>query len=197
MKRRLLISTAFVVVVGYILLNMFWPSWQFALTTPTPPTDALGRYIPPTSSNTQHCVSRNGLPDPTCTPGAVNPDVTQANIHQTICTKGYTKSIRPPVSYTNDLKRKQMVVYGFAGPLADYEEDHQIPLEVGGDPTNPANLWPEPHRPSPGSFDKDHVENYLNDQVCRGAMSLARAQQLIATDWVRVYRAVGPSITRY
>src|SRR5690242_17427199 len=39
------------------------------------------------------------LPDPNCTPGVTNPDVTQDNLDSTICARGYTKTIRPPVSY--------------------------------------------------------------------------------------------------
>ena len=33
--------------------------------------------------------------------GALNPDVTQSNIHQTICIAGYTKQVRPAASFTN------------------------------------------------------------------------------------------------
>jgi len=36
------------------------------------------------------------LPNSHVTPGALNPSVTQANIHSTICVRGYTKTIRPP-----------------------------------------------------------------------------------------------------
>jgi hypothetical protein len=44
-------------------------------------------------------------PDPETTPGVINPEVTQANIQQTICVKGWTTTIRPPASYTNSLKK--------------------------------------------------------------------------------------------
>jgi hypothetical protein len=36
------------------------------------------------------------LPDPSLTPGAINPEITQQDIHQTVCVKGFTKMIRPP-----------------------------------------------------------------------------------------------------
>ena len=52
------------------------------------------------------------LADPLRTPGVLNPDVTQGNIRSTICRHGWTATIRPPVDYTNDLKRKQMRQYG-------------------------------------------------------------------------------------
>jgi hypothetical protein len=106
-------------------------------------------------------------------PGVLNPDVTQANIKSTICVQGWTKTIRPPTSYTNALKRKQMREYGVGGSLSDYQEDHLISLELGGHPTDPRNLWPEPY---PRASEVDSIENELNAQVCSGDLSLESAQ---------------------
>ena len=44
------------------------------------------------------------LPDPICTPGSYNPDVTQSTIGSTTCVSGWTATIRPSTSYTNALK---------------------------------------------------------------------------------------------
>ena len=112
--------------------------------------------------------------DPTRTPGVLNPDVTQANIRSTICRRGWTRTIRPPTEYTNELKRKQMRQYGEPGSLSDYQEDHLISLELGGDPTDPRNLWPEPY---PRAAEVDRIENELNAEVCSGQLTLAQAQQ--------------------
>jgi hypothetical protein len=114
------------------------------------------------------------LADPLRTPGVLNPDVTQANIRSTICRHGWTATIRPPVEYTNGLKRKQMRQYGETGSLSDYQEDHLISLELGGNPTDSRNLWPEPY---PRASDVDRIENDLNAQVCSGQVTLAQAQQ--------------------
>ena len=114
------------------------------------------------------------LADPVRTPGVLNPDVTQANIRSTICRHGWTATIRPPTAYTNDLKRKQMRQYGETGSLSDFQEDHLISLELGGDPTDPRNLWPEPY---PRASDVDRIENDLNAQVCSGRLTLAQAQR--------------------
>jgi hypothetical protein len=54
-----------------------------------------------------------GEPDPKLTPGAFNPDVTQATIRQTICVSGWTATIRPSCAYTTALKRRQIVEYGY------------------------------------------------------------------------------------
>ena len=112
--------------------------------------------------------------DPRHTPGVVNPDVTQANIASTICTHGWTRTIRPPTSYTNALKLKQMRDYGVGGSPQDYQEDHLISLELGGHPTDARNLWPEPY---PRAAEVDSIENELNAKVCSGAMSLDQAQR--------------------
>lgn len=127
------------------------------------------------------CYMRGQLPDPVCTPGAVNPAVTQDNLPQTICRSGYTKTVRPPVSYTNKLKAEQMRAYGFTDDIRNHEEDHLVPLEVGGAPSDPKNLWPEPGN-SPNA--KDNIENLLHDAVCSGRISLQAAQQRIMDNWV-------------
>lgn len=114
------------------------------------------------------------LADPTRTPGVLNPNVTQANIRSTICKRGWTATIRPPVSYTNALKVKQMRQYGETGSTSDYQEDHLISLEMGGSPTDPRNLWPEPY---PRASQMDQIENQLNSEICDGQLTLAQAQQ--------------------
>ena len=112
--------------------------------------------------------------DPVRTPGVLNPDVTQANIRTTICKSGWTRTVRPPVEYTNALKRKQMRLYHELGPASAYQEDHLVSLELGGNPTDPRNLWPEPY---PRAAAVDAIENELNAKVCSGALTLADAQR--------------------
>src|SRR5512140_890205 len=114
------------------------------------------------------------LADWRLTPGVLNPAVTQATIRSTICVRGWTRTVRPPVSYTNDLKRKGLREYGLRGPPSAYQEDHLISLELGGDPTDPRNLWPEPY---PRATTVDQTENELNAAVCSGRLTLAEAQR--------------------
>ena len=148
-------------------------------TTAAPVAPAKPAYVPAQSGV---------LPDHSRTPGAIDPAVTQANIGSTICRAGgYTSSVRPSESYTNALKREQLASgYAYRGDMnpADYEEDHLISLEIGGAPSNPLNLWPEPYAGTDGSRTKDVVENELHKEVCDGAISLATAQHEIATNWV-------------
>jgi hypothetical protein len=114
------------------------------------------------------------LPNPALNPGEINPNVTQANIDRTICVRGWTKTVRPPTSYTNALKLEQMKTYRLSGVPADYQEDHLISLEMGGSPTDPRNLWPEPY-PRAGVVDK--IENELNAKICSGQLTLTQARE--------------------
>lgn len=133
------------------------------------------------SSSSAVCHINGVLPDTKCTPGSVDPRVTQANIHQTICVSGYTKTVRPSSSYTSKLKIEQIQEYGYTDTsTSDYEEDHLISLELGGSPDDVKNLWPEPGA-SPNT--KDKTENQLHSLVCDGSMTLADAQVRIATNW--------------
>jgi hypothetical protein len=116
------------------------------------------------------------LPDKRRTPGALNPKVRRSTIKKTICKSGWTKTIRPPVAFTNALKIKQMVLYEETGLPSTYEEDHLIPLELGGAPRNPKNLWPEPRSQSKLS---DPLETKLKRKVCRGLLQLAKARAAI------------------
>lgn len=138
-----------------------------------------------------------GDPNPLFTPGATNPAVTQATIGKTICVSGWTATIRPPSSYTTNLKQQQIVIYGYRDhALADYEEDHLISLEIGGAPRDPKNLWPEPYTVklsdgrSVGARVKDLIENRLHALVCGGQITLVAAQREIASDWISAWFAL-------
>jgi hypothetical protein len=133
------------------------------------------------------------LPDPRCTPGALNPKVTQRSIGATICRSGYSESVRPTESITEAEKRGSLRAYGDTRPLHDYEYDHLVPLEIGGAPNAPRNLWPEPGAsPNP----KDRLENRLHALVCERRMSLAAAQLALARNWVAAYRRDLPTPSR-
>jgi hypothetical protein len=122
-------------------------------------------------------------PDPQCTPGALNPAVTQASIQRTICVTGWTSTVRPPESVTEPEKRASMSAYGARGPLSAYEYDHFVPLQLGGAVNDPRNLWPEPGAsPNP----KDSVESDLRSEACAGNMTLADAQRAIVSDWTKL-----------
>lgn len=132
------------------------------------------------------------LPDPACTPGALNPDVTQSTIDSTICVSGWTSTIRPSSTYTNQLKVQGIADYGYSDTsLSDYEEDHFLPLELGGAPKDPKNLWPEPRYGDQNSYSKDSVENAVKKAVCAGQVTLSDAQNAMLTDWTTAESVLG------
>jgi hypothetical protein len=157
--------------------------------------DATG-IVPPTNAGGS-ADRLPGEPDPSLTPGALNPAVTQATIHSTICVSGWTATIRPSESFTNALKVEQIGQYGYSDTkTSSYEEDHLIPLELGGAPADPRNLWPEPYtialadgRPT-GARTKDPFETKLKTEVCAGTLTLAQAQSEIGDNWVHAYYAI-------
>ena len=138
-----------------------------------------------------HCRTRDGgqLPDPRCTPGSVDPAVTQANIGSTICRSGYTAKVRPSSPQTT--KAKYDIAYpAYKIPQGDTSElDHLVSLELGGS-NDITNLWPKVGKiPNP----KDKVENALHRAVCDGQVSLRSAQRAIASDWETAEARLGLS----
>lgn len=132
--------------------------------------------------------SQSFLPDPQLTPGAVNLDVTQVNLSETVCVPGWTKSIRPKNPYIDKLKREQMRVLNLPGATDNYREDHRVPLCAGGHPSDPRNLWPQPLEGQWRDADKNMLEASVCRQLCRGDITLEQAQAyFLLRDWTKVY----------
>ncbi len=140
----------------------------------------------------QTCHMRGPLPDSRCTPGVLNPDVTQATIGVTICTPGWAAAQRPSTSVTDRIKRERIAVYGMANvDPKTLELDHLAAIEIGGALADPANLWPQVFDGPLGAHTKDVVETATKTAVCRGEMSLTDAQRKMVTDWVALGRELG------
>lgn len=132
------------------------------------------------------CHINGNLPDPQCTPGGIDPAVTPDNVLRTICTSGWTATVRPSTTDTNKAKALEYRVYNIpSGTLS--ELDHLVPLELGGS-NDISNLWPEA-----GSIPnaKDKVENDLHAAVCQNRTTLGTAQQAIATNWQTAEHVLG------
>jgi len=100
------------------------------------------------------CHARQGangvLPDPACTPGAVDPNVTDATLESTVCRRGgYTSTVRPPTSVTNSeafgagrlrAERRALGVRA-RPPGAPRVGGHS---QQCGEPLAPAGILPEP-----------------------------------------------------
>lgn len=152
-----------------------------------------------TAPNDSACKARQKkghlLPDPKCTPGAVNSTLTLAVLKnpdfRTDCVRNKATSA--------DEKAK---TYGWykqdkpednRGQNQTCELDHLVPLYLGGADTL-ANIWPQcgPDGVALNARyfkEKDKVELYLGEQVRKGAMSLKKAQKGIAKDWTQYIAA--------
>lgn len=175
-----------ILALGLISMGGLFLSQKNSQTAQTPTISVTPTPVPQTltlspRTKTTNCQAQNGLPDKACTPGAVFATTTKDQV----CTPGYSKSVRDVGS---ELKAEVYKEYGITShQTGEYEVDHLISLELGG--TNDiSNLWPEAADPKPGFHEKDQVENYLNQQVCSGAISLQQAQQEISTNWLQVYQ---------
>jgi hypothetical protein len=110
----------------------------------------------------------------------VIPWITQSNIQSSICIRGFTRSIRPPVSVTNEIKHRKLEAAGMPFSAADTKLDHIIPLALGGAPDDERNLALQGNAES---HDKDRVELCLARTVCAGRITLAEAQSAIWSNW--------------
>jgi len=114
-------------------------------------------------------------------PLPTNQAVTQDNIGETICVRGFTKTIRPPVEITNSIKVRLLAERGLPPESSDdYKLDHRINLSIGGAPSDPRNLMLQPNA---NSHDKDRVELCLSRSVCAGRITLQQAQSAIWNNW--------------
>ena len=168
-------------------------------TSPEPPTTVQAAVRTPPSPHTV----KNGysvIPRHDLTPGAIDGRVTQANIAKTICTDEWDDQNRPSASFMTPTKTKQIAVYGYSTyAIENFELDHLVPIELGGDPTAIPNLWPEPwearqERLVPrgwGAETKNALENKLHRAVCAGELPLAEAQRAVAGDWIAVANRYG------
>lgn len=155
------------------------------------PTDTAAAGPSPSAWNV-------GLPRRDITPGAINPAATQATLAMTVCSPGWAGALRPPSAYTGALKVAQLFEYGYADrDPTHYQEDHLVPLELGGAPRDPRNLWPQPNDvtladgTAIGSKEKDDLEDVLHEKVCAGEMTLSDAQLAIARDWLKAWQDAG------
>jgi hypothetical protein len=131
------------------------------------------------------------VPDPKCTPGAVNPSVTLIVLKNP---SFRTECVRNCATSEGE-KNATYQQYGILHPPSNTgtsqvcELDHLISLELGGADTI-ENIWPQcgPNQvPLAKRYfkQKDAVENYLAEQVKTGKMKLEKAQTGIAADWTQ------------
>jgi len=147
--------------------------------------------LPPSQGCTTRTSNGFPIPDPNCTPGAINPTLTIEVLRD----PGFTDRCVRDAATNEEEKATTYEWYNLPHPSDNSGEnqicelDHLISLELGGADTLD-NIWPQ-CGPSgvvlPQRFfkEKDTVENFLAMQVKEGRMELSEAQKSIATDWTQ------------
>ncbi len=151
------------------------------------------RSVPAPQAHACRTGLKNGLPvpDPNCTPGAINPTASLAVLtdpeFKTGCERDQGSSA--------ELKKKTYAFYDLeeprenSGPNQTCELDHFISLELGGSDMLD-NIWPQ-CGPDGVALDqrffklKDTVEDFLAWLVKYKKIDLALAQRCIAGDWTQ------------
>lgn len=141
------------------------------------------------------------LPDATLTPGALDPEVMQSNIKESICKAGHftwTEGHMPPRSFLEKTEKEQISAYGYLDAnTKHYQMDHLIPLSLGGSPTDAKNIWPQPLISKWSARRKDYVEGILHERVCKGEIGLSQAQEEIRSNWIAAYEKYVGSADRH
>jgi hypothetical protein len=122
-----------------------------------------------------------------------NTDVSAATLAQTVCTPGYTRSVRPSTVFTNGIKKRLMRQQGldFDTQKGEFELDHIVPLALGGHPRNLENFALQRWEGHGGAKRKDRLEVKLQCLVCSGAVPLEVSQDAIWLDWQIAYSTYG------
>ena len=178
--------------LGLILACAATSAWAQQQNCPSGVDSTASMPLTPATSQA-NCTTQMAdgypIPDPACTPGAVNPTVTRAILQGG---EFRTRCERDTATAAHE-KATTYAAYNIAHPANNTgrnqvcELDHLISLEIGGADTLD-NIWPQ-CGPDGVELDqryfkiKDNVENYLAAEVRAGDISLACAQHGIAANW--------------
>ncbi len=194
-------STRLLLTAGILLLIVLAAATLWWRYTKNNRESAL-YYDPPARTKTSGCVIKHALPDPGCTPGAVDKSATV----EIICGRS-TKEVR---NTSRSIDKATFAAYGVSrNDGVKRENDHLISLELGGADNDIANHFPQPYEDSEklirgelsdnelGAHAKDKVENWFHQRLCDqknkvprpGARELLPVlQKQMAVNWVLAYR---------
>ena len=163
---------------------------------------ASAPYVAPDGRTVPQLIAAHVLPDPAVVTGIQNPAVNQGNIRTTVCVANWTKTVRPPTSYTDKL-RAQLTPPGHKP--SDGEGDHAWPIEDGGMPgpvplSDPAqtalflhSFWWQIYADHYGARVKDVLESNLHRRLCAGTITIQQAHDALFPNWlVGFVQYVGP-----
>lgn len=145
----------------------------------------------PGSCHVRHAANGMQLPDPACTPGAVNPTVTAEVLRNPAFRTGQERDLATSAA----MKRRVYAWYGLTppaknrGPDQVCELDHLISIGLGGADTLD-NIWPQcgPANVPVGQREfklKDAVAELSLMREIKAGADLRSVQARIAADWTQ------------
>jgi hypothetical protein len=120
--------------------------------------------------------------DPSCAPGELDTTVTGPTT-QTVCSRAWVTAatqLQPPPSTLEKL----LIEYQLPGNAATYALARVVPVEDGGSPTSPQNLYPLPVSGFGGLETQTIVAAQLRDEICSRKMTVAEAAKTLEGDWL-------------
>ena len=102
-----------------------------------------------------------------------NPAVKQETLQETVCIRGYTATVRPPVYITNVIKKRLLEAQGMTWDSAPtFKLDHVVPLYAGGEAGDPNHTSNFQLQRVEEATRKDRLEAKIGCMICVGQITL-------------------------
>ncbi|MBV9197310.1 MAG: hypothetical protein JO168_24510 [Solirubrobacterales bacterium] len=160
---------------------------QAPTTSPPPATPTTSQATPPITAPRTDCRWREYSDgaignDPDCAPGELDPAVTVNTAH-TICNHAWvaaTSKLEPPATTLDKL----LIEYQLPGSPGMFAIARVIPVEDGGSPTSPMNLYPLPLDGYGGQATRAVVADELRNEICSHRITVTQAAKTLEGDWL-------------
>lgn len=138
------------------------------------------------------------LPPPPLTAAAIEPKIKttpkitsksyQDNLPQTLCVGGQVNSAHSSY-FSGEPARRQSCKFSYMETFRkNYEEIRFVPPSVGGNPSDPRNLWPKPQISAWDAAQKERPKLVTSRMVCTQEITLAEIQQAVSANLIEVWK---------
>jgi hypothetical protein len=120
--------------------------------------------------------------DHSCAPGALDRAVI-GRTAQTVCNPTWVASASR-ARLPRATQARLVIEYQLPGPLSTYVIARVVPIEDGGSPTNPRNLYLLPLNGWGGERTQAVVANQLRNQICAHKLTVGEAAKTLEGNWL-------------
>ena len=156
------------------------PGVSTATSTATQTTTAI--TAPATECRWRRFRDRAIGSDLSCAPGQLDAGVA-GHIGQTICDESWVAAATR-LDPSPAIKDELLIEYRLPGNPVTYTVAHVIPVQDGGSPTSPRNLYPLALTGYGGQETHTAVAEMLNDEICDHEITVAQAARTLEGDWL-------------